>query len=874
MRILSCHIENFGKLKDYTIEFTSELNTFCCENGWGKSTLAAFLRVMFYKFEGEHKRSGKERVTFRPWQGGVYGGTVHFEVKGKRYSMTRTFGNKDAEDTFELRNLDTNLESLDYTTNIGKEIFEINSEAFMRTAFIGQNDCVTWANGEINAKIGNLSFDTEDVNRYEEACEKLKGFLNRNSPKKKTGLLYKKRDEKAQLEVAIRSEDSIKTAIIQIQGQMDKKREEMAVLKEQQEDIVKKQRICSKQKELSTLRERYRDIKKRCKKANEEWSEIRAFFGQRIPTQKELDDVMTLYVEMKSNESSVNAYKMSEEEEDRWSFYEVKFKEHLPLKEEFADFKKKYEQLQQRREERNANCLRKEEREKLREYQDKFGSSKELLQILSQLHGDWIERNRKSDILSLKQYELEQNITMEAEKNRRGKERKGFFFILLGLIILVIGTFVVLSVPFLGAFLALAGIVCILWGISQRKLSSDLSEGVKSESTVKIEEEMRQDQNQIGKIEGKMEQYFTIWGIPFEETLVLPYLNQFMQEAIQYDNLQKKEEQASLNQNQMNIEGLREELCVFLSKYHMPYEEDALLEYENILEKEVLDYQRLDEKRRNYISCRAKYIEKQQDIETYLDSLGFVLEENLENQIRSLKDMLIRLQQTSGIVEEEERARTCFERENDVSQLEWDVLLEEGENLVTLNDAYQRLNKELDRLSAELQFYRNQMDVKLEELDEIDMKREQLEVLNKEFDEQMNQYELMVKTQSCLIEAKEALTARYVDPLMNSYKKYHQKLVGEGMDAYHMDANAQVTIEEMGMQRKIETFSAGYRDLTGLCLRFAFMEAMYQEEKPFIVLDDPFVNLDDEKVEAGKKLIRYLAEEYQIIYFTCHESRG
>ena len=48
MKLISCHIENFGKLHDWSHDFTSGSNVFCEDNGWGKSTLASFIKVMFY----------------------------------------------------------------------------------------------------------------------------------------------------------------------------------------------------------------------------------------------------------------------------------------------------------------------------------------------------------------------------------------------------------------------------------------------------------------------------------------------------------------------------------------------------------------------------------------------------------------------------------------------------------------------------------------------------------------------------------------------------------------------------------------------------------------------------------------------------------
>lgn len=85
MKLRSCHIDNFGKLSDLHLEFQDGVNLFHEPNAWGKSTLAAFLRVMFYGFDSK-RESGlfdKERVVFRPWQGGTYGGELVFPIREK-----------------------------------------------------------------------------------------------------------------------------------------------------------------------------------------------------------------------------------------------------------------------------------------------------------------------------------------------------------------------------------------------------------------------------------------------------------------------------------------------------------------------------------------------------------------------------------------------------------------------------------------------------------------------------------------------------------------------------------------------------------------------------------------------------------------------
>jgi uncharacterized protein YhaN len=50
------------------VQFEDGINTFVQDNGWGKSTLAAFIRVMLYGFDGETKRNDieNERKRYRP----------------------------------------------------------------------------------------------------------------------------------------------------------------------------------------------------------------------------------------------------------------------------------------------------------------------------------------------------------------------------------------------------------------------------------------------------------------------------------------------------------------------------------------------------------------------------------------------------------------------------------------------------------------------------------------------------------------------------------------------------------------------------------------------------------------------------------------
>ena len=82
-----------------------------------------------------------------------------------------------------------------------------------------------------------------------------------------------------------------------------------------------------------------------------------------------------------------------------------------------------------------------------------------------------------------------------------------------------------------------------------------------------------------------------------------------------------------------------------------------------------------------------------------------------------------------------------------------------------------------------------------------------------------------------------------------------------------------ISFEKEGLMRSEKYLSSGEKSLCAFCFRMALIDNMYPDEKPFIILDDPFVALDGTRFERVKKLLNKLSETFQIIYLTCHESR-
>ena len=148
-----------------------------------------------------------------------------------------------------------------------------------------------------------------------------------------------------------------------------------------------------------------------------------------------------------------------------------------------------------------------------------------------------------------------------------------------------------------------------------------------------------------------------------------------------------------------------------------------------------------------------------------------------------------------------------------------------------------------------------------------------LEEKTEEREKLLHKYSVIESANEMLEKAKENFTAQFMAPIVDSFTKYYNKLSGVAPEKLRVDAGINVTTDAYGEYKSTELLSEGNKDLIGLCMRMALVDAMYQDEKPFVVLDDPFVNLDDDKVKGGVAFLEELSKNYQVIYFTCHESR-
>lgn len=282
MIITSCYVENFGKLHQYSLELTQGMNILNEENGWGKTTLAAFIEAMLYGMENKPRARLEDsiRKKYKPWQHGTFGGNMVFQVGEKEYRVERSFGEKASEDTFRLIDMGTGMESRDFSKNLGEELFKLNRLSYGYTTYLKQHHLEVYATDDIFAGLtGDAGRGTKNdmdtyskaMKRLEDAAKEYKKTGGRGSIDKKTDLITKLTQEQRVAALNGATWEEWNGKLYAVRKQIESQKERITKLREQ--------RILANQVEESRIKlEQLRGFKKRERDLNLQLEELEKHF--------------------------------------------------------------------------------------------------------------------------------------------------------------------------------------------------------------------------------------------------------------------------------------------------------------------------------------------------------------------------------------------------------------------------------------------------------------------------------------------------------------------------------------------------------------------------------------------------------------------
>lgn len=880
MRLISAHIENFGKLSNEDFDFTKGLNVIYKENGWGKSTLATFLRAMFYGLEGEGKRDDilSERKRYAPWQGGPFGGTVSFEAKGKVYEITRFFGSKAAEDSFELRDKATNMLSEDYSDNVGEELFEINSESFMHSVFISQNECLNAdTTDDINAKLGNIS-DGIDLNRYASTEEAFKNTMNAYSPTRKTGEIYKMKARLSELKAKVMAGKGMEDTVSSIETRIaDRKAAVVEINNKLRAINIEKHRAAKAEADKAELNHYNSLLKDRDEKA-EVLKLRRDFFKGDLPTDSLVTQWTGAVTEISENEALRAATELSDGENGLYISLLETFREGVADEEDITYLIKKAEHLEELKVSMEKSALNDAEENELLLLTEAYGDVDEASKSLKEAVSDWNKRDKylaEASVLGrqLSDEDYEAGNVGSKKAPNRVASLLGVLLCLAGAALLVFREqFSLAYTLYVGAGLVAVGLIMVITGILKMqslRRQSDVVNANINQIRGKYENLMAEAEDIEEAIKELLEEH----GMEYRENDVQRCLDILSEELFNYRALLKKAARAKEKDCSEEIAEISKEISSYLAKYQGTGVTGGYIERLTDLKGKIGHYASIKNKVEKNRDAKLKIASLREALKESLLALsinpGIDLSATVEEVARAYGEYKTALK----IYEDSLNKVKAFEDSHDMERLLTAGAEDTGLSLEEISRREDALNTELESIKNSLSTDERSFDEyeeRLENWNEIRAEAEELELLIKE---KLARLSLLEKAEANLSLAKEKLTARYMEPLLRGFSKYYRALTGEEASGYHIDANAVITKEEKGKQRSVSSLSFGYKDLIGFCMRLANADAMYSEEKPFLIMDDPFVNLDDVKMEGAKKLLNEASGDYQIIYLTCRENR-
>ncbi len=753
MKLISCYIAGFGKFSGQTFDF-SDLTVIKEDNGWGKTTLAAFIRCMLY---GQDAGRGKgiesnDRAKYQPWRGGAYGGSLTFVYRGERYRVERTFGKTPSQDTAKVydKNNTPFLGFGNGAENLGEILFGVDSESYRRSVYIPQGEIPLYGlPDDMKSRLLSLLTSDGEDGRAAQAIERLDIADRALRAKRKPAqgkldkiddrlLLLRRRREEGQYRL---------TRVEQLRGELADIEREMQTCEGKINALSKGLENAFRQEQLQMKKRAFEEGKEGLRRVEEKLSELERFF-RKIPPEE------ISGINLEGIEQAVA----------------------------------KYYQHKRQWEEASGKVLEIEsEYQRFTSLQTKKQTSEKFLDSYDKL----LDKTKKAN-------EKRKKKKLRGEKIIPPKRKSTKWIFLISFFVAVGGAFLADKNLYagLGVFGAgLSGLAFIFFRGLPRyaKVPKDKYK-VDITKDAEFSRQYKEACAELDEVQAALSKFPE----DFEET---------------YTKLVAERDYAK-NQAGAVEGGIRN----FLQNFRFA---------------EIYDYRDAVEKLKNNIRMHA---ELKRERAIHKEKVEYATEEEGEGQSEIPVGDIPTLQAKK----EREEVR------------------------------YRQLSEMGAKRKVEAETLQNSFDERGLNAEEKELLEEKARLERR--------HQAILAAKSFLLRAKENLAGRYLAPVEKGCREY-LAFFGEGKNGraekvLHFTAEGKPIFEEDGGYRELAYYSEGNRELLGICTRLALADAVFTQELPVLILDDPFVNLDDKKTAAAKKLVKELSKKYQIVYLTCKSERA
>lgn len=819
MKIKELYIENFGKLSKFKASFSDGLNSFVEDNGYGKTTLSVFIKAMLYGFDDtrRHSLDENDRKKYTPWQGGAFGGYLVFQARGVEYRIERTFAAKASDDTYKLYNLNTGRESNDFGSVLGEELFGIDADGFERTVFLSEKNLSGKnTNQTISAKLSNLVGTEGDIGGFDEAIKLLDERRKFYQKRGGAGEIQDVELEISELEDKIKFLYAKREASIKTEEEIAEFNEKINSLKAKKALILEKEQKERLEKEKLGYEIQYRDMLGALKTDERREEELLEFFKLKLPSNSEI----ALAADSASEITRLEG-KLSDMGENL---------ELSSLKEFFA------------------NETTSEECDKMKVNARRIAESRAaMFSARAQTHTPCpFKRVPTVD-------EIDSHIARFGAPQKK-LNTLSISLLIIGILVTIIGLFAGATINNTLHLFTASGILLILVVI----LPTIIGKKQNSKSL-----QVQSAHNFLRDVYGENKEFNSeIDALCNMREELLIYLEQ--EKTASLVNREKESFAES-------IIILERELREFLEKYPqadgLSLEEKAeVIAYKHRRYEILLEFEAEKENERSL--CKQSIMAHKERLTSFTSLFPIKTEDPISEIRRNLAEYEVIKGSLSRRRNDAERFAALHGidliQKNDAN-LTYQTESNFSEELSSLEEELISLLRDKTRLESEYSISMREIEI-IEELEEkLLEKKDKIEL----FKDNLN---VITKTKDMLAKSRDSMTARYLDSTKRGFEKY-VSLIDEASEEFTIDTSFTVMKTELGKSRQAEAYSRGTRDMHSLAMRLSLIDALYGEETPPIILDDPFIAFDDTHVDRASQVLKRLARERQIFYFTCSRSR-
>ena len=246
-------IVSFGKLKNVYVTPQSGINVLSAPNESGKTTLASFIKFIFYGFAGARMQTlaDNERKLYTPWDGEVSEGSITCSADGVKYIVHRRCL-ASGKESAEITNRATGKH--EFVGEVpGEVFFGVSEDIFARTLFFRQLTTPQSKDEVLADRLRNIAISADEQVGTKKAVARLNDSKNELKGRLGSGLIPKAEGERDALEESITAATDIRRETVRLSEEIKKRSATIRTAAEKLTDLNAERRNIEKYDSLVKL---------------------------------------------------------------------------------------------------------------------------------------------------------------------------------------------------------------------------------------------------------------------------------------------------------------------------------------------------------------------------------------------------------------------------------------------------------------------------------------------------------------------------------------------------------------------------------------------------------------------------------------------